>query len=40
MNRHFGLFEGHDPETYRLRAWIHETLGNHAEADRDRRMAE
>ena len=40
MNRHIELFPHHDPEAYRLRAWIHESLGNHAEADRDRRMAE
>ena len=40
MNRHIELFPGHDPEAYRLRAWIHESLGNHAEAERDRRLAE
>ena len=40
MNRHIELFPSHDPEAYRLRAWIHDNLGNHAEDDRDRRMAQ
>ena len=40
MNRHIQLFAGRDPEAYRFRALIRENLGNHAEADRDRRMAE
>ncbi len=40
MNRHLEFFGGHDPEAYRFRAWIHENLGNPAEANRDRRMAE
>ena len=40
MNRHIELFGGHDPEAYRFRASIHENLGNHAEANRDRRLAE
>ena len=40
MNRHIELFGGHDPEAYRFRASIHENLGNHAEAERDRQMAE
>ena len=40
MNRHIELFGGHDPEAYRFRASIHENLGNHAEAERDRGMAE
>ena len=39
MNRHIELFEGRDPEAYRLRAWIHENLGNHEAAERDRRLA-
>ena len=39
MNRHIKLFQGHDPEAYKLRAWIHENLGNHEEAERDRRLA-
>lgn len=39
MDRHIELFKGHDPEAYRMRAWIHENLGNHEEAERDRRMA-
>ena len=37
MDRHIELFEGNDPEAYRLRAWIHENLGDHAEAERDHR---
>ena len=36
MNRHIELFQGHDPEAYRLRAWIHDNLGNNEEAERDR----
>ena len=40
MNRHIELFPGHDPEAYRMRAWIHEKLGNDREADRDRRLAQ
>ena len=40
MDRHIEPFPSHDPEAYRLRAWIHENLGNHAEADRDRKLAE
>ena len=39
MNRHIELFQGHDPATYKLRAWIHENLGNHEEAERDRQSA-
>ncbi len=39
MIRHIELFEGRDLEAYRFRASIHENLGNHAEAKRDRRMA-
>ena len=38
MNQHIELFPSRDPEAYRLRAWIHENLGNHAEAERDRRL--
>ena len=40
MNRHTELFAGRDPEVYRFRAWIHENLGDHAESNRDHRMAE
>ena len=40
MNRHIELFAKHDPESYWFRAWIHENLGNHGEANRDRRMNE
>ncbi len=39
MDRHIQLFEGQDPEAYRMWAWIHENLGNHEEAERDRRLA-
>ena len=39
MNQHIELFEGYDPEAYRLRAWIHENLGNREDAERDRRLA-
>ena len=38
-NRHIQLFAGHDPEAYRLRAWIHDNLGNHEAAEQDRRLA-
>ena len=38
MDRHIGLFTSHDPEAYRLRAWIHDNLDNHQEAERDRRV--
>ena len=37
MDRHIKLFPGHDPEAYDLRAWIHDNLGNHEAAERDRR---
>ena len=39
MNQHIELFPGHDPEAYRLRAWIHENLGNRAEAEKDRQLS-
>lgn len=39
MNRHIELFPRHDPEAYKFRAWIHENLGNHDEAERDRQLA-
>ena len=40
MNRHIELFPGRNPEAYRLQAWIHQNLGNHAEAERDRQLAQ
>ena len=40
MNRHIELYPGHDAEAYRLRALIHDNLGNHAEAERDRLLAQ
>ena len=36
MDRHIELFPRRDPEGYRLRAWVHDNLGNHEEAERDR----
>ena len=39
MDRHIEMFQGHDPEAYRLRAWISDNLGDHEEADRDRKPA-
>ncbi len=40
MNRHLELFPDQDSEAYRLRVWIHENLGNHDDAERDRRLAQ
>ena len=39
MDRHIELFEGHDPEAYRMRAWTHENIGNDEEAKQNRRLA-
>ena len=39
MDRHIELFPSHDPEAYRLRAWINDNLGTHKEAERDRQLA-
>ena len=39
MDRHIELFPSQDPEAYRLRAWIHDNLGNHEEAEQDRQLA-
>ena len=39
MDRYIELFPRHDPEAYRLRAWVHDNLGNHEEAERDRQLA-
>ena len=33
------LYPGHDPEAYRLHAWIHDYMENHEEAERDRQLA-
>ena len=38
-DRYIELFPGRDPEAYRLRAWVHDNLGNHEEAERDRQLA-
>ena len=38
MDRHIELFQSHDPEAYDLRAWTHDNLRNHEEAERDRRL--
>ena len=32
------LYPGNGPEAYRLRVWIHDNLGNHEEAERERRL--
>ena len=32
------LYTGDDPEAYRLRAWTHHYMGNHEEAELDRRL--
>ena len=40
MNRHIELFPGHDAEAYRFRALIHDNLGNHEKAERDRQLAQ
>ena len=34
------LYTGHDPEAYTLRAWVHDYMGNHEEAERHRRLAQ
>ena len=39
MKRHIELYPSHDPEAYRLRAWIHDNLCNHEGAERDRQLA-
>ena len=39
MDRHIELFPGHDAGAYKMRAWIHDNLGNRDEAERDRRLA-
>ena len=39
IDRHIELFPDHDPEAYRLRALIHDNLGNHEAAERDRQLA-
>ena len=39
MKWHIFLYPSHDPEAYRLRAWIHDNLCNHEGAERDRQLA-
>ena len=39
MDRYIELFPSHDAEAYKMRAWIHDNLGNRDEAERDRRLA-
>ena len=39
MDRHVELFPGRDPEAYKMRAWIHDNLGNHEAAEQDRLLA-
>ncbi len=40
MDRHIELFPGHDAEAYKMRAWIHDNLGNHQGVERDRQLAQ
>ena len=40
INRHIELFPGHDAEAYRFRALIHDNLGNHEKAERDRLLTQ
>ena len=39
MDQSISLHPQHDSEAYMFRAWIHENLGNHAAAERDRQLA-
>ena len=39
MDRHIELFQGRDREAFKMRAWIHDNLGNNEEAEPDRRLA-
>lgn len=39
MDGSIHLHPQHDSKAYRMRAWIHDNLGNHAEAERDRQLA-
>ena len=39
MDRRIEQFPHHDREGYDLSAWIHDNLGNHEEAERDRRLS-
>ena len=39
MDRSIPLHPQHDSEAYKMRAWIHDNLGNHAAAERDRQLA-
>ena len=39
MDRHIELFRGRDSEAYKMRAWIHDSLGNHEAAEQDRQLA-
>ena len=38
-DRHIELFRGRDSEAYKMRAWIHDNLGNHEAAEQDRQLA-
>ena len=40
MDQSIPLHPQHDSEAYKFRAWIHENLGNHAAAERDRQSAQ
>ena len=39
MNQHIVPFPGHDPEASKMRAWIHDNLGNREEAERYRQLS-
>ena len=39
MDQSISLHPQHDSEAYNFRAWIHENLGDHAAAERDRQLA-
>ena len=38
-DQHIELYPGHGTEAYKLRAWVHDNLGNYEEAERDRQLA-
>ena len=40
MDQSISLHPQHDSDGYKFRAWIHENLGNHSAAERDRQSAQ
>ena len=40
MDQSISLHPQHDSDDYKFRAWIHENLGNHSAAERDRQSAQ